>query len=207
MRCRLLLVVALMSAVPHSAGGQTLGARGYLTYGQTALAAKESLDSVGAEATQVGVGGGGTVTGLWRGLFVDVAASQQKLTGERVFLNGSTVYRLGIPLYITIRPIDLAAGWRFVYGRVSPYVGGGVSVVSYRERDDFSQAGDEVNERTTGGVVVGGIDVPVMRWFHVGGEVRYRIVSGILGAGGVSKQLDEDSLGGVAFAARISVGR
>jgi hypothetical protein len=147
------------------------------------------------------------VTGLWKGLFADVAVSQQKMTGERVFLNGGTTYRLGIPLRITLRPIDLAAGWRVVRGRVSPYVGGGVSLVSYRERDDFAQGDDEVNERATGGVILGGADVSILRWVYVGGEVRYRIISGVLGNAGVSQSLGEDQLGGVSVAFRLSVGR
>ena len=39
----------------------------------------------------------------------------------------------------------------------------------------------------------------------VGGEIRYRAVSGVLGEAGVSQSYDEDQLGGVAAALRISL--
>jgi len=56
-------------------------------------------------------------------------------------------------------------------------------------------------------VVLGGLDYTVMRWLHVGGEFRYRAISGILGNNGVSEAYGEHSVGGYAFGLRVVVGR
>jgi len=64
-----------------------------------------------------------------------------------------------------------------------------------------------VSASRNGVVAIGGVDVPVWRWLHVGGEVRYRWVKGILGEGGVSDEFDEDRLGGISVALRVSVVR
>jgi opacity protein-like surface antigen len=148
------------------------------------------------------------VTNLWRSVFADVAASQTSLDGERVFIDDAgTVFELGIPLEVTMRPIDVAAGWRFGFGRVSPYVGAGVTFLTYGETSDLSEGGEDVDESGTGALVLGGVDVQVWRWVFAGGEVRYRRVSGILGEGGVSAHFGEDNAGGVSAAVRISIGR
>jgi len=133
--------------------------------------------------------------------------SQQKIKGERVFINGADVYRLGTALRITTRPIDVAAGWRFDMGRLSPFLGGGISVVSYKETSDFAQPGDDVSERASGGLFLGGVDVALTSWLFVGGEVRSRSVSGVLGQGGISEALGDNKLGGVSAALRFAVGR
>jgi opacity protein-like surface antigen len=186
-----------------------VGGRGYVTYGTTVLDARDSFGAVVGRSTKSGIGGGGTVTGLWRGVFIDVAVSQQRLEGERVFVDGGTVYQLGIPLTVSLRPIDLAAGWRFTLGRgrVSPYAGAGISVISYEETSAFAQAADDVSEQKTGTLVLGGLDVAVWRWIHVGGDLRYRAVTGVLGLGGVSQLFDEDQLGGFSAGVCVSVGR
>src|SRR5262245_42265126 len=93
--------------------------RGYVTYGSTSFTSTETFDAITGKTSKDGVGVGGTVD-VWRGLFIDGAISQHKLDGDRVFVDGGTVYRLGIPVTIKMRPVDFAAGWRFFFGRVSP---------------------------------------------------------------------------------------
>ena len=106
-----------------------------------------------------------------------------------------------------MRPVDIAGGWRFVFGRVSPYAGAGVSLIAYEETADFAASGDNVSESKTGPLFLAGVDVAVIRWLHAGAEFRYRSVKGVLGDGGVSDIFGEDQLGGYALAVRISVGR
>jgi len=79
--------------------------------------------------------------------------------------------------------------------------------MSYKEESDFAIGSDDVDERKTGAVFLAGVDVPLGRFVRVGGEYRYRTVSGVLGEGGVSAILGEDQLGGSVFAFRASVGR
>jgi hypothetical protein len=195
------MIAASASAQP------AVGVRGYVTYGAVVFAASDSLDAVAGQHHATSIGGGGSVTGLWRGLFVDVALSQQSINGQRVFVADGEVFPLGIPLKARFRPLDVAMGWRMTLNRFSPYAGVGLSRVSYQETSDFSSADDKVSAARNGAVALGGVDVPVWRWLHVGGEVRYRWVKGILGEGGVSDEFDEDRLGGLSAALRVSVGR
>ena len=189
------------------ASAQSLGGGFYATYGTTHFVASESFDATTGTTSDSSIGVGGVVTGLWRGLFVDIGYTQHELIGERVFIDHGTVYSLGIPLRITMRPIDLAGGWRFHAGRVSPYAGGGLTFLSYREESDFSVAGEDVDERKRGGLVLVGADVRLVRLVSVGGEVRFRSVGDVLGSAGVSQIFGEEQLGGSSFAARVLIGR
>jgi hypothetical protein len=194
----------MSSAVPAAAQGDISL---YGTYASTAFAATESFEAVAGTARHPGFGGGILASRLWRGLFLDVAMFQTKIDGERVFLSGTSVYKLGIPLQVKITPIDLAAGWRLTNGRLSSFLGAGISSVAYRETGGFSEGDDNVSQRKSGPLVLAGVDVAVTRWVRVGGELRYRAVKGILGASGISAAYDENQLGGTSGALRVSVGR
>ena len=88
-----------------------LGGRAYGTYSGTRFAASDTLEAVGSDSILGNFGGGGTVTGLWRGLFVDVGFSQVKTDGERVFIDDDgTVFPLGIALQVRVQSDRL--GWR-----------------------------------------------------------------------------------------------
>jgi opacity protein-like surface antigen len=180
---------------------------GYIAFGSTALGASQTFNAVAGTDRDTGFTIGGSVVRLWRGVFADVAWSQQKITGQRVFVNQGTVYGLGIPLTITMRPLDLAGGWRVQSGRLSPYGGAGVSHLSYKETDPSAAAGETVDMSHVGPLLMGGVDFALLQWIQVGGEIRYRRVSGILGSGGVSQSFGEDTLGGVSLAVRVVVGR
>lgn len=199
------VALAVLQASPAWAQS-TVGGRAYVTFGATSETASETFDAVAGTSRANGIGGGGTITGLWRGLFVDVGVSRQRFSGERVFVSNGAVFPLGIPLEITVRPIDIATGWRFASGRASPYVGGGATFLTYEETSDFAQPGEDVSEQKTGLVLLAGLDVAIQRWLHAGAELRYRSVTGLLGSSGVSEAFGEDDLGGTAIAVRISVG-
>jgi opacity protein-like surface antigen len=204
----LVSVAAVLTLHATPTAAQTaLSPRGYVTYGSNMFASDETFDAITGESSKTGMGFGGTLLGIWRGVFFDGAVSQQKFDGERVFADGGTIFRLGIPVTIRMRPIDLAGGWRLVFGRLSPYAGAGVSLISYKETAAFAEPDDDVSESKTGAMFLGGVDVRIVRWLHAGGELRYRSVKGTLGEGGVSRVFVEDQLGGYSFAVRMSVGR
>lgn len=205
--CTALATIGLLLYASGQASAQNVTASGYGAFGSVVFSASETFNAVAGSATKTGFGVGGTVSHLWQSVFVDVSFWQHKLDGERVFVDNGTVYPLGIPLEVTFRPFDLVGGWRFGAMAVEPYVGAGVSLVSYKETSDFSATGDDVNERKTGMVVLLGIDVPLSSIIRVGGEFRYRSVTGILGDSGVSQAFGEDNLGGAAFAVRVSIGQ
>lgn len=202
-------LAVMVAALPVPAAGQTgVGVLGYGSFGIATLAAGDTFDAVAGTTSAPVFGGGAQLTGLWRGLFADVALFQLSLDGERVFVDDEgTVFELGIPLEVRMRPVDIAAGWRFAVGRVSPFAGAGVTFMSYEETSDFAAAGDDVSEGAAGMLLLGGVDVRVWRWFQAGGELRYRRVPGILGEGGVSAAFGDDDAGGFSAAVRISVGR
>jgi hypothetical protein len=205
---RILLVTWCLVLSAVSASAQVVvDLRGYFTYGAVTLSAADTFDAVAGQHHARTIGGGGTVTGLWRGLFADVGLSQHSFEGERVFVANGEVFPLGIPLEVKFRPLDVAVGWRMMLKRYSPFVGIGLSRISYEETSDFSTLGDEVKAARNGAMVMAGLDVRVWRWVNVGGEVRYRRVQGLLGSGGVSEAFNEDQLGGVSAAMRLSVGR
>jgi opacity protein-like surface antigen len=207
-RTMLLLSAAILTGTSSLASAQASGASVYATYGTTNLTASDTFEAAAGTSRKSAPGIGGTVTGLWRGLFVDLAFTQYKLDAQRVFIDQGTVFPLGIPVRITMRPLDLVGGWRYrSRSRVSPYGGAGIVFFQYREDSDFATAGDDVSERKTGVVALAGADVRVLRLVSVGGEFRYRAVDGVLGVGGVSQIFGDDQLGGLSLAARFSVGR
>lgn len=184
------------------------GIRGYLVFGASTLEAQETFEAVAGTHTRSIVGGGAQVTRIWKDVFADVAGSQLSLDGERVFVDNRRVFKLGIPLEVTMRPVDLAAGWRFriMRGRVLPYGGAGMSYVQYKETSDFADGSENVSESSVGPLVLGGVEVRVWRWIAAGGEFRWRRLRGILGERGASAEFGEDDVGGVNAGVRISIG-
>jgi hypothetical protein len=152
-------------------------------------------------------GGGIQVTNLWKFVFLDAAVSRTAIDGERVFIDEDDLQPLGIPLEVTMLYVDVAAGWRHVSGRLSPYVGGGFSRLWYREESESAQPGDNVSDGGTGPLFLTGLDFAVSRWIRVGGELRYRRIAGVLGSAGASAHFGERSAGGISSALRVSIGR
>ena len=71
----------------------------------------------------------------------------------------------------------------------------------------FAQAGDDVSESKAGALMIGGVDITIIPWIRLGGEVRYRRVTGVLGLAGVSAALGNHDVGGFSTALRLSLGR
>ena len=90
--------------------------------------------------------------------------------------------------------------------RLVPFIGGGLSMAMYKETSQ-NAGGDDVSKTASGFVFLGGVDYTLTKWIRVGGEFRYRAVTGVLGSGGVSQVYGEKSLGGYVIAARVSIGK
>ena len=183
-----------------------IGFRGYITFGTARLAANDTFEAV-AEPQSGAIFGGVQVTNIWKNAFADVSASQLSLDGERVFVDNRRVFELGIPLEVTMRPVDIAGGWRLALmrGRIFPYLGAGLTYMQYEETSEFAGSGENVSESKTGPLVIGGVDVRVWRWVSAGGEFRWRRVRGILGESGVSSEFGEDDAGGFNAGVRLSI--
>jgi opacity protein-like surface antigen len=184
-----------------------IGIRGFGTFAIDWMTARDTFEAVTGSATVLGYGGGVQVTNLWRGLFVEASAERSAADGERVFVHQDEVFPLGIPLEVTMTPLDVVVGWRSPQGRVTPFFGGGATFMRYEETSDFADAGDDIDERKTGFIVLAGAEASLARWIHLRGDVRYRQVSGVLGEGGASAAFDEDRLGGFGVAVKLMIGR
>jgi hypothetical protein len=176
-----------------------------------ALAARESFDAVLGTSHLTAFGGGVDIVDIWKHVFVRVDVTHASQSGERVFVSGGQVFPLGIPLTVTMTPIEAGGGWRFVSSRrgrrpsrVVPYVGAAFLSMGYEETSKFAEASENTSERFAGQTVFGGAEVGLTKWLVAAGEGQYRRVPNALGAGAVSKDFGESDLGG--FTARITIG-
>ena len=171
----LLCAIALGSTSPAWAqgaapSGSRFGARVFGHVEWQNMAAKDSFEAVTGKTKMQGPGGGVEVQRLWRGVFARVSLTQMSETGERVFVFNNEVFPLGIPLEITLTPIDLALGWRLkpkTSRGIVPYAGVGVVFLKYKETSDADVGGEGVNESYRGVVIFGGVEVPVWRFISV----------------------------------------
>ena len=195
--------------------GRTLRFAVFGTAGLFTATAEDTFDAILDTRSGTDLGIGAQVawqSGALRGLFVEFDASRFEETGERVFVHEGEVFPLGIPLTVSLTPIEVTAGYRLNQVRrtrggvvASPFAffgGGGVGSVGYSETDDEG----EISERFTAWHVMGGVDVTVWKALQIGAEARYRWVPDGLGAGGVSDAFNETDLGGSTFRVRIGVG-
>jgi hypothetical protein len=171
--------------------------------------ASRSFNAIFGEDSGPIFGGGGEVVlrGRW---FLRVDAWRFKAEGERAVRVENQTFRLGIPLTVTILPIEVDAGYRRPLGRTRawiPYIGAGVSTHSYKETSAFSTGDENVNERFTGYQILGGFEYRLHRVVGIAGEVQYTTVPDAIGAGGLSAEFDENDLGGVVVRARLLFGR
>jgi hypothetical protein len=206
---RLAACAACLAATGGAASAQAVDIKGYGMVGGMNFDAADSFDAVFGTSSGTIFGGGAEVGLPWGGLYVGVGAWRFSDDGERVFVSGSEVFRLGIPLSVEITPVEITGGWRFknIWARLVPYAGAGWSSYAYKETSDFADAGEDVDERYNGWHILGGAEFRVTRWLGIGGEIAFSSVPDALGAGGASEAFDETNLGGTSYRLKISVGR
>jgi hypothetical protein len=202
--------------------------RGFGTVGGVIFQAQESFDAVLGAHDGITFGGGGQVL-LPFGFYAEAALWHFTRDGERAFVAADgTVFPLGIPLTVSITPIELTGGWRYRHcpapprkpgapppraaarpcaPTLIPYAGAGLSSFRYSETSEFADGSEDVDDRVNGFHVLGGADYRVTRWVAVSGEVVWSSVPDALGEGGVSEFFAEDNLGGTAFRLKIIIGR
>lgn len=191
------------------AASRSIQIGGYGMVGRLNLVARETFEAVIGKRSGPVFGGGITMGLPLGGLYLDVGAWRFKQEGERVFVTGSEVFKLGVPLTVTLIPIEVTAGWRFRLrdSRLVPYVGGGFTSYGYQETSTFAGVGEDVDDRFTGYHLLGGAEFKLRRWLGLGAEFVWTTIPDALGGGGVSQAFSDTDLGGTSLRAKLTVGR
>jgi hypothetical protein len=168
------------------------------------FSAKETFSAVFGGTVQP-LYGGGLEVAFRKGLYFDFTASRFKKTGERAFFSNGEGFPLGIPLTVTLTPLEFTVGARSNPApRVFPYFGAGIGSYRYEE----TSAVDEPFSKThLGWLIVGGVEYRFNGWIGISGDLQYNRVNGIIGEGGVSAEAGESDLGGTAGRFRVLIGR
>lgn len=204
---RHLIPVAVALGVAAPAGAQDFSFRPFAMFSEQKFAASQTFNAVFGSSTGSFFGGGLNITQDDR-FYLELSASRFKKTGQRALVNNGQTFPLGIPLQATVTPLELTVGYRFATNpRVRPYAGGGIGLYRYQETSGFSTDAENVDAQHAGAIVEGGAEVRLHRWFGVAADVHYTYVPGILGDGGLSKDLNEKSLGGFSFRVKAIVGK
>jgi hypothetical protein len=150
-------------------------------------------------------GGGGEVR-FRNGLFGAGSVEYFQKTGQRVFVDNGRAFRLGIADQIRVIPIEGRLGYRRPLEHLAWYVAGGAGVYMYRERSDFSNGSDSVDDTFTSYHALGGVEVGrgIVRTAF---EVEFTTVPNALGSAGASAAFGEHNLGGIQARVRILAGK
>jgi hypothetical protein len=150
------------------------------------------------------------VTNIVKKVFVRATFAHATKDGDRVFVNNGQVFSLGIPLKVSMTPIELGGGWRSVVdrrGRYAVYAGAGVLFLNYSETTPSGTADDNTSKTFSGYSVFGGVDRTFHKYVVAGVEAQYRGVPNAIGAAGVSQIYNETDLGGFVIRALLGVKR
>ena len=186
-----------------------IGVRAMFLVDMNQMAAKETFKAVVDSSTMMGFGGAVDITGLYQGLFARFAFATSSKEGSRVFVDDDDeVHSLNIPITVKMMPIDLGVGWRMGVGRtksVTPYVGGGIVLLGFKETADIGDDDENVSERFNGFSIFGGVDFAAGKWLTFGVEGIYRTVPNAIGEAGVSEHFGETDLGGLGLRFMIGI--
>ena len=206
----------LASVVPCQAQDR-ISMRGFADAGLTIFTATQSFKAIlGSPAGPVF--GGGVEVGLTRNVFVSVGASRFRQTGNRVFVFQNQVFKLNESDTITVTPLQLSAGYRFLGRRsarltrpprFTPYAGGGVGWYRFSETSAHSTADEDEKTTNAGYHVLAGVEIPIRSWMAAAVDGRWSFVPNAFGdsASSVASVYDEHNLGGFTLSGRIIVGR
>ncbi len=195
---------------PRPQPASSFGVRGFFDIGRTTFTATQSFEAVLGKASGPIVGGGGEVR-LPHNLFASVRGSRFSAEGQRVFVSGGQTFPLGIATTVSVTPIEVTGGYRLVRRGwpVVPYGGGGIGWHRYRETSEFADPSEDVSLTATGYHVVGGADVPVLRWIAAAVEAQWSRVPDAIGSdpNGVAQAFGESDLGGFTARVKVVIGR
>ena len=201
------LAVVLGLLTPAAALAQDFSFRPFAMFSEQKFAADKTFTAAFGSSSGSFWGGGLNITQEDR-FYLELSASRFKETGQLAFVNNGQAFPLGTPQTVTVTPFEITGGYRFSAGpAIRPYVGGGVGIYRYQQVSSFSTDAENVDTHHVGGIVEGGAEVRLHRWFGVAADLHYTYVPGILGDAGISKDLNETNLGGFSFRVKAIVGK
>ena len=212
-----LIILGLIISVPASAQTSrpraaaatktSIGIFGLFDY--STISSPKSFDAVFGKHTTTAPGVGLDAINLWKGVFVRIDGSQSKLSGERVVIVGSDVFKLGIPMTAQLTPIEFGAGWRFASrnprSRIAPYLGASAVSLKYKETSSLGDSTDNVDETYTGFGAFGGVDVRFSRQVFGGVEAHYRTINITPGPNSAAASFNEKDFGGAVLRVRLGI--
>jgi len=180
---------------------------GFGQLGYNTFVAHNTFDAVFGEIGAPAVGGGARLNFLRR-WFVEGSLDWMQKTGQRVVVVGGDTFPLGITDRIRLLPVSINVGYRHQGRDVTPYVGGGVGAVWYRETSDFADPSENTSNSFTSYQAIVGFEVGSPRSaVRTALEVQVSTVPKALGQSGASAAFNEHNLGGVQARIKFLAGR
>ena len=144
-------------------------------------------------------------------LFLRASAHVLSKDGERAFVAepGGTAFRLGHPLTLRLVPARATLGWRLFESRtagivLTPYVGAGGGVTSYREESVIAGETRRFDVKKASAHVLAGVELG-------GGRLRFALEAGYATApnalgddpGGLARVYGEQDIGGFTLLGKL----
>jgi opacity protein-like surface antigen len=174
-----------------------------MAYGR--FAAADSFEAVTGSAGGIWLGGGARYE-VGRRFYLEAAANRFHASGERVFVFGDQVFKLGIKDDITIVPLVATGGVRLPGRRLVPYLGAGAGAYFLRETSEFADDADKVKDTSLALRAVAGVQWALAPRYSAGIEVQYTSVPDAL-TSAVSTAFGESNLGGLQIRGKLLFGR
>ncbi len=188
----------------HAARSQPIGFAGFGQFGYTRFSAQNSFQAITGQGGGAVVGGGAEVR--IGSLFVGASIDRYTQTGQRVLVIDREIFGLGVPDTISLVPMTAMAGWRFEHQNATPYVGGGIGTVLFKEESLAADPSENIRSHFTSYHLVGGVEFR-NGWVATAFEMEYSRIPEAIGFGGASAAFQESNLGGVVGRIKILVGR
>jgi hypothetical protein len=197
---------AAASRAPRAGGSAAaVRVRGFGDVGVTSFLAKDTFTAVFDRSTGVFYGGGAEVR-VKDVFFVQAAVRRFRDTGERVFVSGGDVFKLGIADTLTLTPVTVTVGGQVPLGRIVPYAGAGLGRERVQETSAFADPGENTDAWFRTYHLVGGVEWRPRGVIAVAGDVSITHVPDAL-SGNVSDAFEEHNLGGIDVRIRVLIGR
>ncbi len=189
---------------PSPASLDDHGLRGFGQIGYGRFTAHQSFKAIFDSSMGFWFGGGADYR--WRqGLFVAGSIDVFHRKGERVFVHGQDVFRLGISDSVTLLPIVGTVGYRFRSNGTIPYIGGGAGLSLYRESSQFADPSENVRRSFATYHALGGFEWRNSTQYATALEVQYTHVPQDF-SGGVADAFNEHDLGGLQARVKLLFG-